>query len=90
MKILPYKTAKSNRKITARAGLTVPAALLERLKLGAIIDQQMPAPGSNRGYRHSTLFHIFMRVMAESSAWGGKGFIQRLPCSCLIVPQFRP
>ena len=31
-----------------------------------------------------------LRVMAESSAWGGKGFIQRLPCSCLIVPQFRP
>ena len=43
MKILPYKTAKSNRNITARAGLTVPAALLERFKLGEIIDQQMPA-----------------------------------------------
>ena len=67
MKILPYKTAKSNRKITARAGLTVPAALLERLKLGAIIDQQMPAPGSNRGYRHSTLFHIFMLMLHEGA-----------------------
>ena len=67
MKILPCKTAKSNRNITARAGLTVPAALLERLKLGAIIDQRMPAPGSNRGYRHSTLFHAFILMLHEGA-----------------------
>ncbi len=30
------------------------------------------------------------RVMVESSARGGKGFIQRLPFSGLIVPQFHP
>ena len=47
--------------------LTVPAALLERLKLGAIIDQQMPVPGSNRGYRHSTLFHTFMLMLHEGA-----------------------
>ncbi len=31
-----------------------------------------------------------LRVMVESSARDGKGFIQRLPFSGLIVPQFRP
>ena len=65
MKILPYKTAKSNRKITARAGLTVPAALLERLKLGAIIDQQMPARAAIEAIEYSTLFHIFMLMLHE-------------------------
>ncbi len=67
MKILPYKTAKGNRNITARAGLTVPATLLERLNLGAIIDRLMPAPGSHRGYRHSTLFHAFMLMLHEGA-----------------------
>ena len=67
MKILSCKTAKSNRNITARAGLTVPAVLPERLKLGAIIDQRMPAPGSNRGYRHGTLFHAFMLMLHEGA-----------------------
>ncbi|MCY4051967.1 MAG: hypothetical protein OXF60_10820 [Gammaproteobacteria bacterium] len=65
IKILPYKTAKSNRKITARSGLMVPTTLLERLGLGSIVDQQMPTPGSNRGYRHSTLFHTFILMLHE-------------------------
>ena len=67
MKILPYKTATSNRNITARAGLTVPAALLERLNLGEIIDQRMPVRDSNRGDRHSTLFHTFMLMLHEGA-----------------------
>ncbi len=67
MKILPCKTAKSNRNITARPGLTVSATLPEHLKLGEIIDKRMPVPGSNRGYRHSTLFHAFMLMLHEGA-----------------------
>ncbi|MCY4275545.1 MAG: hypothetical protein OXE41_09160 [Gammaproteobacteria bacterium] len=67
IKILPYKTAKSNRKITARSGLMIPATLLEGLGLGNIVDQQMPTPGGNRGDRLSMLFHTFILMLHEGA-----------------------
>ncbi len=60
MHILPYKTADSNRNLTARAGLVVIADLFKRLGLNGLADRFMPAPGSNRGYRPSVLFSTFM------------------------------
>jgi len=56
MNILHHKTAKSRHDFTSRAGLMVPATLLERLGLGETVDGRMPGPGSNRGYRHGTIF----------------------------------
>ena len=56
-----------NRKITSRAGLLVPATLLERLGLGAMVDRLMPAPGSNRGYQPSRVFHTFMLMLHEGA-----------------------
>lgn len=67
MKILHYKTAKSHHDFTSRAGLMAPATLLERLGLGKIIDRMMPAPGSNRGYRHSIVFETFLLMFHEGA-----------------------
>ena len=67
MKILHYKTAKSHHDFTSRAGLMAPATLLERLGLGKIIDRMMPAPGSNRGYRHGIVFETFMLMFHEDA-----------------------
>ena len=68
MDILPHKTAPSRHKSISRAGLPVPARLLERLGPGKRIDALMPGPGSNRGCRASAIFHTFMLMLHE----GGK------------------
>jgi len=65
MGILHYATAKSRHSFTSRAGLMVPATLLERLGLGEMVDERMPGPGSNRGYRHGTVFEISMPTSHE-------------------------
>ena len=41
---------------------------MQRLGLTQLVDQQLPAPGSNRGYRQGTIFNIFMLLFHE----GGK------------------
>jgi len=67
MDILHHATAKSRHSFTSRAGLIVPATLPERLGLGEIIDGRMPEPGSNRGYRHGTIFETFMLMFHEGA-----------------------
>jgi len=67
MNILHYNTAKSRHSFTSRAGLMVPATLLERLGLGETVDERMPGPGSNRGYRHGTIFETFMLMFHEGA-----------------------
>ena len=67
MNILPYKTADSNRNLTSRAGLVVPADLFKRLGLNQFVDRFMPAPGSNRGYRPSLLFSTFMLMKHDGA-----------------------
>jgi len=53
MDIIPYGTAASRHSFTSRAGLMVPAVL--------------PGPGSNRGYRHGTIFETFMPTSREGA-----------------------
>ena len=65
MNILPYKTADSNRNLTARAGLVVIADLFKRLGLNELADRFMPAPGSCRGYQPSILLSTFMLMKRE-------------------------
>ncbi len=69
MKILHYKTVKSHHDFTSRADLMAPATLLERLELGKIVDRMMPAPGSNRGYRHSIVFETFLLMFHEGAQY---------------------
>ena len=68
MSILPHKLGISKRILTSRAGLIVVAHLMQRLELAQLVDRQLPAPGSNRGYRQGALFNIFMFLFHE----GGK------------------
>ena len=51
MSILPHKLGISKLILTSRVGLIVVAQLMQRLGLAPLVDQQLPAPGSNRGYR---------------------------------------
>jgi len=67
MDILHHATAKSRHSSTARAGLMVPATLLEWLGLGETVDKRMPGPGSNRGYRHGTIFETCMPTSHEGA-----------------------
>ena len=45
--------------------MIVVAQLMQRLGLTQLVDQQLPAPGSNRGYRQGTIFNIFMLLFHE-------------------------
>ena len=38
---------------------------MQRLGLAQLVDQQLPAPGSNRSYRQGTIFNIFMLLFHE-------------------------
>ena len=38
---------------------------MQRLGLAPLVDQQLPAPGSNRSYRQGTIFDIFMLLFHE-------------------------
>jgi len=67
LNIIPYGTAASRHGFTSRAGLMVPAVFLERLGLGEMVDGRMPGPGSNRGYRHGTIFETFMLMFHEGA-----------------------
>jgi len=67
MNILHHATAKSRHSFTSRAGLIVPVTLPERLGLGETVDGRIPAPGSNRDYRHGTVFEISMPASHEGA-----------------------
>ena len=48
--------------------MIVVAQLTQRLGLAPLVDQQLPTPGSNRGYRQGAIFKFFMLLFRE----GGK------------------
>ena len=62
---IPYKLGISKLILTSCVGLIVVAQLMQRLGLTQLVDQQLPAPGSNRGYRQGTIFNIFMLLFHE-------------------------
>ena len=51
--------------MTSRVGLIVVAQLMQRLGLAQLVDQQLPALGSNRSYRQGTIFNILMLLFHE-------------------------
>ena len=65
MSILPHKLGISKHILTSRVGLIVVAQLMQRLGLTQLVDQQLPVPGSNRGYRQGTIFNNFMLLFHE-------------------------
>jgi hypothetical protein len=67
MKILPYKLARTNDKLTATAGLLSVAQLMETLQLSERADQLLPQPKSNRGFKPSVYLQTFLLMHHEGS-----------------------
>ena len=66
--ILPFKIVATREPLTARGGLMLPYEMAKALKLPQLIDQELPPPGSNRGYKPSR-FVIPLMLMLHG---GGK------------------
>lgn len=65
--IVPYKLARTNDKLTSRAGLLTIAELMTRLQLSARIDQHFPQPNSNRGFKPSAYVQTLLLMLHEGS-----------------------
>ncbi len=65
MSVLPHKLGISKLNLTSRVGLIVVVQLMQRLGLAQLVDQPLPAPCSNRGYRQGAIFNIFMLLFHE-------------------------
>lgn len=66
--ILPFDIETTNAALTAHGGLLLPYETARALKLGKVIDRELPGPGSGRGYKPSE-FVIPMILMLHG---GGK------------------
>lgn len=95
--ILPFDIEPTNAALTARGGLVLPYETARALRLGKVIDRELPGPGSGRGYKPSE-FVIPMILMLHG---GGKKLddlreieaevnlrnllgVKELPASCTI------
>jgi len=66
--ILPFDIGPTNAALTAHGGLVLPYETAEALRLAKVIDRELPAAGSGRGYKPSE-FVIPMILMLHG---GGK------------------
>jgi len=66
--ILAFRIERSEEPLVARGGLVVPYEMAKALRLPEVIDRELPAPGSGRGYR-SSQFVMPMLLMFHG---GGK------------------
>ena len=67
MDILPYKLTTTKDQLTSRAGLLLPAQLMETLSLSDHIDQNFPQPRSNRGFKPSMFIQTLMLMQHDNS-----------------------
>ena len=51
--VLPFRIEKTDEPLIARAGLILPYEMAKVLKLPQVIEQELPPPGSGRGYKAS-------------------------------------
>jgi len=51
--ILPFKIEQTDAPLMSRGGLTLPYEMAKSLRLPEAIDQELPPPGSGRGYKPS-------------------------------------
>jgi hypothetical protein len=51
--ILPFKIVPCNEPLVARSGLLLPYEMAKALRLPRVIDEELPGPGSGRGYKPS-------------------------------------
>ena len=67
MNILPYKIAKTNELLTSRGGLVCLAELLRQTGFPSWVAQHFPEPGSNRGYKPSSVVTLWMLMLHEGA-----------------------
>ena len=100
--ILPFDIEPTDTALTVHGGLLLPYEMAQALKLGKVIDRELPGPGSGRGYKPSE-FVIPMILMLHG---GGKKLddlreiegevnlrellgVKGLPASCTMGDWFR-
>ena len=66
--ILPFRVVQGDAALVARGGLALPYEFARSLKLPRVIDEELPRPGSGRGYRPSA----FVMPMVLMLHGGGK------------------
>ena len=65
--ILPYKLTTTKDQLTSRAGLLLPAQLMDTLSLSQRIDRYFPQPQSNRGFKPSVFVQTLMLMQHDES-----------------------
>jgi len=67
MNILPYKLTTTKDQLTSRAGLLLPAQLMDTLSLSQHIDRYFPQPQSNRGFKPSVFIQTLMLMQHDEN-----------------------
>ena len=65
---LPFKIEQADAPLTARGGPVLPYEIAKALRLPEVIDQELPPPGSGRGYKPSQFIMPLVLMLHE----GGK------------------
>jgi len=95
--ILPFRIERSEDSLVARGGLVLPYEMAKALRLPEVIDQEVPSPGSGRGYRPSEfvipmllMFHGGGKKLEDLREIKGEASLRelldmkRLPAACTI------
>jgi hypothetical protein len=65
--ILPYKLSTTKDQLTSRAGLLLPAQLMDTLSFAQHIDRYFPQPQSNRGFKPSVFVQTLILMQHDES-----------------------
>lgn len=95
--ILPFRIVPGSEPLIARGGLILPYEMAKALKLPEVIDEELPKPGSGRGYRPSQfvmplilMFHGGGKKLEDLREIKGEVSLrellemENLPASCTI------
>ena len=83
MNVLPYKIAKTNELLTSRGGLVCLAELLRQTGFPSWVAQHFPEPGSNRGYKPSSVVTLpceWHTCRAPTMRWRVYALAAKLVC----------
>ncbi len=61
--VLGFKLGRTGEALTAHGGLALMAEFCHRLKLGGLVNEHLPAPGSNRGYEPSVFVEALILML---------------------------
>jgi hypothetical protein len=95
--LLPFKIVATNESLIARSGLLLPYQMAKAFKLPKVIDEELPRPGSGRGYKPSQfvmplilMFHGGGKKLEDLREIKGEASLrellemENLPATCTI------